>query len=465
MRSQLIRWGVLLAILLAGSVVWGISTGQAQAAGSECVQCHSQVTPQVVEDWNAGKMGSSGMDCSACHGSEHSRADDYEKAVMPTPDTCATCHADQVRQFEAGKHAAAWVAMEAMPKTATQPKEISDGFKGCGGCHRIGYQGGKCDSCHTRHKFSAEEARRPEACQTCHMGFDHPQYEMWSSSKHGSIYAVEGDSGRAPTCQTCHMQGGDHGVLTSWGFLAVRLPEDDPDWLADRVTILKALGVLDPEGNPTARLDVVKAGNVARLTKEDWQLPREKMLATCSGCHSREFAAKNLAAGDAIVRESDRLMAEAINTVAGLYQDRVLTRQADYAYAYPDILTFYDAPTPIEQKLYEMLMEYRMRAFQGAFHQNPDYMHWYGWAPMKTTLVEIKDEAARLRAEAGAAPAGVDVTAEGARIHMVVTGDTLARLAAKYYGQASQWRRIYEANQDKIRNPNRIYPSMKLVIP
>ena len=35
-----------------------------------------------------------------------------------------------------------------------------------------------CDACHTRHTFSAEEARQPQACQTCHMGFDHAQWEM-----------------------------------------------------------------------------------------------------------------------------------------------------------------------------------------------------------------------------------------------------------------------------------------------
>lgn len=35
-----------------------------------------------------------------------------------------------------------------------------------------------------------------------------------------------------------------------------------------------------------------------------------------------------------------------------------------------------------------MFMEYRMRAFQGAFHFNPDYMHWYGWAPYKGVVAE-----------------------------------------------------------------------------
>jgi hypothetical protein len=44
-----------------------------------------------------------------------------------------------------------------------------------------------------------------------------------------------------------------------------------------------------------------------------------------------------------------------------------------------------------------MLMEHRMRTFQGAFHMNPDYQHWYGWAEMKRDLSEIKAEAAQIR--------------------------------------------------------------------
>ncbi len=55
------------------------------------------------------------------------------------------------------------------------------------------------------------------------------------------------------------MQEGNHEVRTAWGFLAVRLPlPEDEQWKNDQVTILQALGVLDPEGNPTDRLDVVK---------------------------------------------------------------------------------------------------------------------------------------------------------------------------------------------------------------
>jgi hypothetical protein len=378
-------------------------SGQAYAAAKKkpvinaCVTCHEKVTPQIVADWKSCKM-SPLFACDKCHGNEHKDATDFAKAKMPTAATCKPCHGKQVEQFGNGKHAAAWVALMAMPKTGSQPHEIMEGMKGCGGCHRIGFEGGKCDSCHTRHRFSKEEAKQPEACGTCHMGFDHPQWEMWGTSKHGMIFAMERakNTGRAPTCQTCHMDEGDHGVMTSWGFLALRLPEDDAEWMANRVIILQALNILDAEGKPTARLEVVKAGKVARLTKEEWQGPRDKMIKVCSKCHSRSYAMKELAKADNIIKEADKLMAEAITIVNGLYKDGILEKPKDAPFTV-DLLTFYDAPSAIEQKLYVMLLEHRMRTFQGAFHMNPDYMHWYGWAEMKRDLAEIKEEAANMR--------------------------------------------------------------------
>jgi hypothetical protein len=38
-----------------------------------------------------------------------------------------------------------------------------------------------------------------------------------------------------------------------------------------------------------------------------------------------------------------------------------------------------------------------MRAFQGAFHANPDYALWYGWSELQQDLAEIKMEAEELR--------------------------------------------------------------------
>jgi hypothetical protein len=235
------------------------------------------------------------------------------------------------------------------------------------------------------------------------MGFDHPQWEMYSSSKHGVRYLLKQNGTlpeqvAAPTCQTCHMQEGDHGVMTGWGFLAVRLPmPEDPQWAADRATILMALGVLDPEGNPTGRLEVVKAAKLARLTQEDWQAQRDKMLQTCNECHSLNFAKAELEKGDDMIKAADRLMAEAILVVAGLYKDGIIAKPENYAYPFPDLLTFHDAPTTVEQTLFVMFLKHRMRTFQGTFHANPDYTFWYGWSEMTRDLSEIKREAQELR--------------------------------------------------------------------
>ena len=241
------------------------------------------------------------------------------------------------------------------------------------------------------------------------MGFDHPQWEMYSTSKHGIRHTLKLDgilpeSAAAPTCQTCHMPGGDHEVRTAWGFLAVRTnglapyPGESEQWWANRVTILQALGVLDPEGNPTARLDVVSGAQVARLSAEEFDAERAKMIKVCSQCHSENFALEEMAKGDSLIEKIDHLMAEAIRIVAGLYTDGVLQKPDNYAYAFPDLLTFSDAPTPIENRLFTMHLKHRMRAFQGAFHQNPDYTLWYGWNEMVQDLNEIRAMAKEMRA-------------------------------------------------------------------
>lgn len=386
-----------------------------------CVTCHRDLQPGIVKDWELSKHSQNDVTCSTCHGDAHQSAKDVARAEIPTPETCGQCHEDQVTQFSKGKHALAWAAMKAMPTFHNQPAAMTDGQKGCGGCHKLGLKSeeeikqlktdgagfglASCDACHTRHTFSVKEAKQPQACQTCHMGFDHPQWEMYSSSKHGVRYLLKQNGTlhaetAAPTCQDCHMQEGNHEVRTAWGFLAVRLPlPEDEQWKNDQVTILQALGVLDPAGKPTGRLDVVKGAQVARLTQEDFDKERNKMIKACGQCHSSNFAKEQLARGDEMIKEADHLLAQAIREIAALYKDGTLKKPASYSYDFPDLLTFHDAPTVIEQRLFEMHLKHRMRSFQGVFHANPDYANWYGWSEMQRDLTEIKEMAADMRAK------------------------------------------------------------------
>lgn len=67
---------------------------------------------------------------------------------------------------------------------------------------------------------------------------------------------------------------------------------------------------------------------------------------------------------------------------------------------------------------------------------------------------EIKEETAR---ETTNAPEASD--------YIVKKGDCLWNIARHFYNDASYWKKIYEANQDKIKNPNLIYPGQVLILP
>ena len=49
--------------------------------------------------------------------------------------------------------------------------------------------------------------------------------------------------------------------------------------------------------------------------------------------------------------------------------------------------------------------------------------------------------------------------------HVVQSGDTLGKIAKHYYGDAMKYKEIFEANTDKLKNPDLIYPDQELVIP
>jgi len=51
------------------------------------------------------------------------------------------------------------------------------------------------------------------------------------------------------------------------------------------------------------------------------------------------------------------------------------------------------------------------------------------------------------------------------RTYVVVSGDSLSRIAKREYGDAQKWPKIYEANRNIIKDPDLIYPGQELRIP
>lgn len=51
------------------------------------------------------------------------------------------------------------------------------------------------------------------------------------------------------------------------------------------------------------------------------------------------------------------------------------------------------------------------------------------------------------------------------KIYEVVSGDSLSKIAKREYGDAKLWTRIFEANKDIVKDPDKIFPGQKLKIP
>ena len=55
--------------------------------------------------------------------------------------------------------------------------------------------------------------------------------------------------------------------------------------------------------------------------------------------------------------------------------------------------------------------------------------------------------------------------AETSEIYEVKSGDSLSRIAKRVYGDGNAWKRIFDANTDVLKDPNKIFPGQRLKIP
>lgn len=55
--------------------------------------------------------------------------------------------------------------------------------------------------------------------------------------------------------------------------------------------------------------------------------------------------------------------------------------------------------------------------------------------------------------------------AKQGRTHTVAKGESLSKIAKQYYGDAKQWKKIFEANKDTIKNPDLIFPGQVIKVP
>jgi nucleoid-associated protein YgaU len=91
-----------------------------------------------------------------------------------------------------------------------------------------------------------------------------------------------------------------------------------------------------------------------------------------------------------------------------------------------------------------------------------------GDAPSQAIKNEVWDKIKAVDAAHADLAADIDIDASlpvPARIHEVVSGETLSKIAKQYYGDAAKYMKIFEANQDQLKDPDRIQVGQKLKVP
>ena len=101
-------------------------------------------------------------------------------------------------------------------------------------------------------------------------------------------------------------------------------------------------------------------------------------------------------------------------------------------------------------------------------HIENDKLLIRGAAPNQDIKNEVWNQIKAVDAVHGDITADIGIDASlpvPAKIYEVVGGDTLSKIAKKFYGDAGKYMKIFEANRDKLSNPDLIKVGQVLVIP
>jgi len=396
--------GLLVVIVVLGFavVIQAIAkAGQPSAVGQinvlenssdPCVVCHMKATPGIVDQYGHSSMAGAKVNCKDCHvvAANYAGAVEHEGGYVlasPSAAMCEKCHQNEVAQFNQSRHGIpSYVAVfgsqdlppdlmaqfEAVPEGSFDPAKARNAIFAlegpeitrfaCESCHNVGKPAadgsvGQCQKCHLRHEFSLEQARKPETCNNCHIGPDHPQWEIYQESAHGIAYATmgytwnwEAEPGTlttkdfpAPTCALCHMSGfGGTGTTHDVG---------------DRLTWFLAAQV--------------------STRRPAWQDNMVRMQSVCLECHNKDFIETFYADADKGVESVNNFVHQADDIIKPLKDQGLLTA----------------APfdEPIDFTYFENWHHWGRTAKFGMWMQGADYTQWHGAYEMLSDLAELTE--------------------------------------------------------------------------
>lgn len=391
-----------IAVLAApDALAQAIGLPEISAESKQCIECHKKQHRVIYQQWGESKHFRANVGCYECHAAQPGDPDAFKHyettiATIVSPIDCSRCHSKEVGEFMSSHHAKAGRILGSLDNLLADVVEGNRGFvtagfpegvsaaavNGCLQCHgsqikvlpdgtldpatypnsgigRINPDGseGSCNACHSRHSFSAAQARHPDTCGKCHLGPDHPQKEIYEESKHGIAFfanvdrmnlhspkwVVGEDYWAAPTCATCHMSATpnqpvthDIGMRISWNnrpVMSVR-PED-----ADAKMGLPGKDV-------------------------PWQVRRQNMKDVCLNCHGKNWVNNFYVQYDGLI---------------DLYNDKYAAPGKELMALVPPLREHEAAfSEPIDWIWFELWHHEGRRARHAAAMMAPDYTHWHG---------------------------------------------------------------------------------------
>ncbi|MEA1967740.1 MAG: multiheme c-type cytochrome [Thermodesulfobacteriota bacterium] len=397
---------------LLGKKTFEIKRGFSKEALT-CIECHTKKMPGTVDGWRKSNMSHAGVSCYDCHTVEKSspmasqceglKGTDTYISPMVSSKTCSRCHPTEVEQFLKSGHAKLASSVICDPKRAGLIKlayqregaafmdnvelDVSSGLtpegqpplnrasraSGCQMCHGTQVEMGPdnkpinetwpggvgtrypdgsigtCTVCHTRHTFDIAEARKPEACASCHLGPDHPDIEIYLSSKHGQQFQAHGEDWNfdsapdtwepgdytAPTCAVCHMSG---------------------------------IGELSTTHNINDRLkwDLMHKKSVIRSgVRGDGEKGDKLMRKVCANCHGSAHIQVQMTKLDNTVALYNKYWDGAVKMKKELKEKGLLKKDP-----------WRDG---FQELMYYLWHHTGRRAKQGTAMNGPDYSHWHGF--------------------------------------------------------------------------------------
>lgn len=402
--SRSLIFGLVAVIIVLGLTLVAMSIGYSRTSveseeinalansNDDCVVCHNRTTPGIVEQYGHSTMAAAEVACQDCHEVER----DYPGAVehegtwvlnTPTSAKCETCHQVEVAQFNVSRHALPAYVAYAGAEDLTQDlqvmyQQVTEGqpdpnrarnslyhLEGpavtrfaCESCHNIGKPApdgsvGECQQCHLRHEFSLEQVRKPETCNACHIGPDHPQFEIYQESPHGIAYATIGDDWHwdaepgtldvkdfpAATCAVCHMSG----------FGGTSTTHD----VGDRLTWFLFAPI--------------------STRRPAWQDNQVRMQSVCGECHNKEFI-------DSFYTDADKLV-EAVNDWVA-ESDEIMQPLKDQG-----LLTSAPFDEPIDFVYFDLWHHWGRTTKFGGWMLGADYTQWHGAYEVLRDLAELRE--------------------------------------------------------------------------